>query len=211
MAKKIVKKQVSIPSATQTTVQDIPQPKKKVVKKRAKSVNSKPKYKWDVISAEKEYLSDVRLSYDDIAKKYGVGKQAVQRYGTKNGWSERRQQVVDKGLEKFENKQADIISEANERHLKLYKNMQSAGNGALVFILKDSKDATGKMTRMPDVKDMSGAAHVLKQGIEGERTVLGLPTMIQGFGDQNGEKDIATWTDLMLAVMEADKNAKPPA
>lgn len=179
---------------------------KKVSKKTPRSVNKKPVYKWDVVSAEKEYLSDTTMSYKQISEKYKINVRTVENYAKANNWVERRFELGKKGIEKFEVNQTELIAEANERHLKLYKNMQSAGNNALVKVINDSKDRDGKVTKMPVIKDMQGAAGVLKMGIEGERTVLGLPTMIQGFGNDKGEKDIATWTDLMLAVMEAEKD-----
>ncbi len=161
-------------------------------------------YTWDVIAAEKEYLSDSRVSYSAISKKYGVTLRTVQRYATSHEWPKRRQNVVEKGLEKFEDEQAKIISESNQRHISLFKNGQTAANTALVRILKAAK----KDTDIPDMKDLSKAIYSLSEAIKGERTVLGLPTMIQSFGGgKDAEKEVATWADILASVEEARRDA----
>lgn len=163
-----------------------------------------PNRKWDVVEAEKLYLSDNTVSYADLAKKYGVAKNTIQRYATLNKWPERRQNMVENGITQFEDEHAKLIAETNDQHLEYYKNMQKAGNAALLHELEQCTGKDGKLTSSPDIKQLQGAASVLKMGIDGARLVLGLPNVIQGFADKNGNEKESTWVEIIRAIQEAD-------
>lgn len=147
---------------------------KKAVRTRKVTVTKRRtfSYSWDVVSAQNEYILDHKQSYASIAAKYGVSKKTVEEFASANGWVQLRQELVDNGMKAFEDKHREIIMETNDRHLKLYKNMIAAGNNSMSRIVKEAG------TKVPDVKALRLAAMTLKDGIEGERTVLGLPTMI---------------------------------
>jgi len=174
---------------------------KKVSKKTPRSVNKKPIYKWDVINAEKDYLSDTTMSYKQIAEKYKINVRTVENYAKANNWVERRFELGKKGLEKFEDSQAELISKTNQEHIKMFKNARNIVYNEMI------KHATIAGKNPIPIKDLNGIVFALSKAIDGERTVLGLPTEIRGVKEADGEKDMASWTDLMLAVMEADKDA----
>lgn len=149
-------------------------------------------YSWDVVTAQKEYITDHRQTYASIASKYGIGKRAVEQFAEANDWVGLRQELVESGLKAYEDKHRQIIAETNDRHLKLYKNMIAAGNNAMARIVA----IAGK--NVPDVKELRLAAMTLKDGIEGERTVLGLPTMImKSDKPQAGDNGVLTLTDFI--------------
>ena len=76
-------------------------------------------YSWDVVSAQKEYITDHRQTYASIASKYGIGKRAVEQFAEANDWVGLRQELVESGLKAYEDKHRQIIAETNDRHLKL--------------------------------------------------------------------------------------------
>ena len=116
----------------------------------------------------------------------------MEQFAEANDWVGLRQELVESGLKAYEDKHRQIIAETNDRHLKLYKNMIAAGNNAMARIVA----IAGK--NVPDVKELRLAAMTLKDGIEGERTVLGLPTMImKSDKPQAGDKGVLTLTDFI--------------
>lgn len=184
---------------------------KKTTKKpqsKGRSVNSKPKYKWDVVEAEKLYLSDASVSYSDIAKKYGVALTTVKNYGKAHDWPEQRQRLTEKGLESFAEKHAALISETNDDHLRIFKNSRNIAYNNLVKISKQAGD------KIIDVKELSGNISAISEAVKSERMVLGLPTLIQQFGPtKDVEEEEATWATILTSVEEARKaglvDAKP--
>jgi len=205
--KKVINPTVKKGAVKATVSKAAKKPTKKAPKK-TRSANSKPKYTWDVVEAEKLYLSDTKQSYETLAKKYGVSLTTVQRYGTKHGWPERRQNAVEKGLETFQDKHAALIAETNDDHLRIFKNSRNIAYNNLVKISKKAGDG------IIDVKELNGSIAAVTEAVKGERTVLGLPTLIQSFGPgKDAEAEEATWATILASVEEARKagmiDAKP--
>lgn len=154
-------------------------------------------YKWDVVAAEKEYIENHTLSYQDIAQKYGVDKRTVSRYAQQHDWTARRQDAINSGLEKHKTEHAELISQTNERHLKLWRSAQN-GAAAAVKRAHDTKDT----------KNLASAVFSLKQSIEGERTVLGMPTLIRKDADDDDEALLpANFIDAAKAAEEMLREA----
>lgn len=176
-----------VPTQSKTTK------KKTETKKTATRVRRKQwTYSWDVVSAQKQYVLNHRETYATIATQYGVSESMVAKFASENQWSKLREELIESGHAQFEEKHRQIIAETNDRHLKLYKNMIAAGNNAMARIVA----IAGK--NVPDVKELRLAAMTLKDGIEGERTVLGLPTMImKSDKPQAGDNGVLTLTDFI--------------
>lgn len=158
-------------------------------------------YKWDVVSAQAEYVSNHTLSHRDIAEKYGVTPKAVSEYASKHKWAELRQKVSENAIAEFQSKREQEIEATIEKHVNLYKNMQSFGNNTLTRLMKQA----GK-EGIPDLKGAGTAAYILKTGIEGERTALGLPTLIAaGQGKNPGEDQRALSLTEMMEMVETQE------
>lgn len=125
-------------------------------------------YKWDSISAEKDYISDARLSYFDIARRYGVTKKTVGELASKRKWTQRRREVYENGINSFEKKQAQLISQVNEKHLTEYRDIQNVGN-KLMERLSSALDAGENI----EPSELSAAIRAITVGIKGEREVMG--------------------------------------
>lgn len=198
MAKKVIKPTVKKDAGKAPVSKPAKKPAKKS-KKSTRSANRKPTYTWDVVEAEKLYLSDSKQSYQSIADKFGVTKTTVERYAKQHEWVKRRQSVVEKGIKTFEDKQAELISETNEEHLRIFKNTRNILYNEIV------KNAKGESTKA-DIKLLGNAVYAMGKAIEGERTVLGLPTVIQQHDDgSKGADNEATWADILASVEEARK------
>lgn len=205
--KKVINPTVKKDVTKATVSRAAKKPAKKAAKK-TRSANSKPAYTWDVVEAEKLYLSDNTVTYESLAKKYGVAKRTVQRYATQHTWPERRQSVTEKGLETFQDKHAALIAETNDDHLRIFKNSRNIAYNNLVKISKKAGDG------IIDVKELNGSIAAVTEAVKGERTVLGLPTLIQSFGPgKDAEQEEATWATILASVEEARKagmvDAKP--
>ena len=172
----------------------------KSIKKSKASVNRKPTYTWDVVEAQKLYISDSKQSYSSIAKKYGVNKKTVEDYAKKHEWVKLRQNTVEKGLETFQDKQASLISETNDDHLRIFKNSRNIAYNNLVKISKQAGEG------IIDVKELNGNINAITEAVKGERTVLGLPTLIQSFGPgKDADQEEATWATILASVEQARK------
>jgi len=179
-------------------------------KKKTRSANRKPTYTWDVVEAQKLYISDSKQSYKSIADKFGVNKKTVEDYAKKHEWVKLRQNTVEKGLDNFADKHAALISDTNEEHLRLFKNARNIAYNNLVKVSKQAGD-----NGIIDVKELNGNIFGMSKAIEGERMVLGLPTVIQSFPNpKDDQQEEATWAAILASVNEARKqgaggNAQP--
>lgn len=154
--------------------------------------------KIDWVEAKKYYFSDTNVSYRDVAAKFGVSKTAVENHATKEGWPDLRHQLGELAFEEFKNKLLDQKSQASERHLLQYRNIQSLANKAIAVLDKNSyaRDTKGRLVldedgrpipAPPDPYDLKALAQTLKVSIDGERVVLGLPTAVTGISDPLGQ------------------------
>lgn len=137
----------------------------------------------DWSAAEQWYLDDATRSYQDVADHFGVTKKTVSRHASTSDptWSERRQNVSEIQVDAFVTAKQAELQETDDRHLKLYKSIQSAGINALHKINEANTAASKKGSKgkvVIDAKGIAAAARTIKEGIEGERVILGLPILI---------------------------------
>ena len=104
-----------------------------------------PTYKWDVVQAEHEYVTNSKMTILEISKKYGVSNRTVSIYAAKHEWTEKRKTCMDRALEKTMDEHAKMISERNTAHLGMWRNAQIAAMNALKRA--DSQKKTGDVTK----------------------------------------------------------------
>lgn len=134
-------------------------------------------YTWDVVRAERDYITNPSLTLQDIAKKYGVNKRTVSRYSIISEWTRKRRECSERGLEKSVEKHADLIAERNEKHMALWRSAQNAASSAMVRAHKAN-----------NTKEVATAIYALQTAIDGERKTLGLPTVINKTDDTKSDK-----------------------
>ena len=179
-------------------------PKKKVVAKRG------PSKRVDWLKARMDYIADSNLSYDDLAKEYGVTKTAIQKRGTAEGWSELRQVYAEKAFNDFTKKLLDTKSEAQSRHLQHWQNLQALANKSIIDIAERNyfTDKRGNLVlvegkpipRPINTFELEKLAKALKIAIDGERVVLGIPTSVSALSDPEGNNVWSGFSDMIKAA-----------
>lgn len=131
----------------------------------------------------------VARSYQAVAEKYGVSKQAVTKHAVQHKWAERLTEIERKARANSDQKLQESIEELNERHLKFLKVIEVKALEALrVMPLESAMDAVKaleismRQTRLirgeptdhttVDVVDLIRREHsdwLLRPGGEGER------------------------------------------
>lgn len=181
------------------------------VKKKATA--RKTKVDWLIV--RKEYLTDSTSSYRTLAKKYGVALKTLQDRATREGWSELRQDLSEKAFNEFTQKLLDTKSEAQNRHLQHYQNLQALANRSIQEMAEHSyytdkkgnlillEDKNGKPTPVPRPLNpfaLEKLAKALKDAINGERVVLGLPTSVSALTDSEGGNVWSGFSDMVKAA-----------
>lgn len=151
-----------------------------------------PTYKWDVVQAEHEYVTDSKMTILGIAKKYGISNRTVSIYAAKHEWTEKRKVCMDRALEKTMDEHAKMISERNTAHLGMWRNAQIAAMNSLKRA--DSQKKTGDVTK---------SIYALQAAIDGERKTLGLPTVINKTSEPTDDQERDT-----LNLVEAAERAE---
>ena len=188
---------------------------KKAPAKKPKT-GRKPKIDWD--QARKDYLSDSTLSLADNAKKYGVSTTIVERKASKESWAEVRKKLGNSAFEEFQKRLVDEKSRAQNRHLIQYQNLQAIINKAVVAFSTGTfwTDKKGNLIldkdnqpipRPPDAKQLEALAKAAKVSMDGERTVLGLPTNVQGLTDGKGDSVWTGFSDMVKAARKVKEDA----
>lgn len=151
-----------------------------------------PTYKWDVVQAEHEYVTNSKMTILEISKKYGISNRTVSIYAAKHEWTEKRKVCMDRALEKTMDEHAKMISERNTAHLGMWRNAQIAAMNSLKRA--DSQKKTGDVTK---------SIYALQAAIDGERKTLGLPTVINRNADPSDDQERDT-----LNLVEAAERAE---
>lgn len=182
-------------------------PKKAPVKKGSSKGGTK---NIDWYSARKDYLENNTLSYEDIAKKYGVSKTAVGNRAKAEDWTALRQDLYEKAFSKFTEKLLDEKSSANNRHLTHWQNLQALANNSIVDMAERSYERNkaghiiiidGKPIPRPiNPFELEKLAKALKVAIDGERVVLGLPTSVSAITDPQGGSVWSGFSDMVKAA-----------
>lgn len=136
------------------------------------------KIDWNL--AKKDYVSDPRVTIQDISEKYGVSRKVVGEHSVKEGWTAARQSVVKKADEKTIANLSEDLAKVNERHTLNFKNVQSIALALLQDYADEITEARklGKRAIMVDVRQLKALQDTLRSSVEGERITLGLATSV---------------------------------
>lgn len=77
-------------------------------------------------------------SYQAVAEKYGVSKQAVTKHAVQHRWAERLTAIEQRARERSDQKLQETIEELNERHLKMLRIIETKALEALRVMPLDS-------------------------------------------------------------------------
>src|SRR5688500_8657917 len=77
-------------------------------------------------------------TYEAVASKYGVSRQAVAKHAANEGWQKRIEEIERRSREGVDKKIAETVEDMNLRHLKLLKVIQ----GKALETLKESRLTT---------------------------------------------------------------------
>jgi len=130
-------------------------------------------------------------SYQDVADKFNVSKTEVGQKALEQGWIKLRQELYEKGKNKFLEDKAITISQSETRQLKKWREIQDLTDCYLEEINKDNS--------LKFVHRLFTVSKIVKIAIEGERTVLGLPNTSPPI-KQNQLKNVAV--ELPLEVIQ---------
>jgi transposase len=143
--------------------------------------------KVDWLEAKTLYLTDHKLSYRDIAHKYGVSLKQVKKWGARDNWTAGRQEVSDLAQTKIKENLAESAAEANQRHAEMYQQAQELVT-AYVEILEvqttQAVDTAEREERIVSPNELPSTALLLSltkslvTAVNGERVCLNLPTAI---------------------------------
>jgi hypothetical protein len=128
-------------------------------------------------------------SLRDLAAKYKLNESALFRQSANGNWPGKRSELIAKIQQKAIEFKAKEIDEANNRHLRRWRWVQTIA----MFKVKDyetemqtyrkeiseakTQKAKNKL-KEPSIYKFEKIVSVLKTAIEGERVVLGLPTIV---------------------------------
>ncbi len=153
--------------------------KKPVVKKPGRKPKTQAT-KIDWTEAQKFYLLDATVTQEQVAKKFGVSRKAVQLASERMGWQELRNKLSETSTNMMLKALAKKKVAANDRHVSNYKTLEDK------IML-----AVAKLSDESDPGEMLALAKALKTASDGERVALGLPTMVNSIADKDGN-DFAT-------------------
>ena len=143
--------------------------------------------KVDWLEAETLYLTDHKLSYRDIADKYGVSLKQVKKWGARQQWREGRQRVSKLAQTKITENLAESAAETNQRHAEQYQEAQELTLAYLEILdaqMTTAVDTAEREERIVEMKELPSTALLLSltkslvKAVNGERVCLGLPTAI---------------------------------
>ena len=170
--------------------------------------------KIDWFKAREDYLSDSTLSYSDIAKKYGVSLTSVKTRGNNEDWLKLRQSLTEKALSRIQEQLVDEKTKANAKHLTHWQNIQALANNLIMDMANRNyyRNKAGNLILDKDDNPipvpidpfaLERLVRALKEAINGERVVLGLPTSVSALSSRSEEGNVWDgWADL---IKEADK------
>lgn len=141
--------------------------------------------KVDWLEAKSLYIADRKLTYQDIADKYGVSLKQVKKWGARQQWREGRQKVSKLAQIKITENLAETTAETNQRHAEMYQEVQELVSAKLEILdaqMTVAVDVAEREERIADDKELPSAAALLSltrslvTAVNGERVCLGLPT-----------------------------------
>lgn len=175
--------------------------------------------KVDWVQAQKDYLSDITTTYKMIAEKFGVSERIVEKRASVEGWVESRKNIGREVIIQAKGEIVDRNAETNDRHSRLYRNMQStAGNLLLIanntIARKIEEKGVENLTVYEEgiisTSRLKFLFEALKVAIDGERVTVGLPTSVERkemTGKDGSDLFAKVDTQKLYDLMEATVNA----
>jgi hypothetical protein len=173
-------------------------------------------------------------SLRDLAAKYDIGESSIMEKSTRENWVIKRSETIAQIEQLAIQKRANDVAEANSAHLTKWRRLQNLANRLLnsfesrlnVFdnalkeleALKDSSDEAVikklKEVHHPGAAELNIIASTLKVAIEGERIVLGLPTIVSKSDVSTSDKvtlppETVAEIDRLFALNHNDKQPDP--
>jgi uncharacterized protein YdbL (DUF1318 family) len=143
--------------------------------------------KVDWLEAKTLYLADNKLTYQDIANKYGVSLKQVKKWGARQQWRDGRQRVSKLAVIKLTDNLAETAAETNQRHAEMYQQAQELVLAQLEILdvqttiavdNAEREERTIAMKELPSTATLLSLTKSLVTAVNGERVCLGLPTAI---------------------------------
>lgn len=143
--------------------------------------------KVDWLEAKSLYVADRKLTYKDIANKYGVSLKQVKKWGARERWQEGRQEVSDSAFAKLKDNLTETAAETNQRHAETYQQAQELVVAQLELLevqMTQAIDTAEREERTIDPNELPSPAVLLSltrslvTATNGERVCLGLPTSV---------------------------------
>lgn len=144
--------------------------------------------KVDWLEAKELYLADHKLTYRDIADKYGVSLKQVKKWGARQQWREGRQEVSELAQTKITESIAETVAETNLRHAEMYQQAQELVLAQLEILdvqttvaidTAEREERTVTEQELPSPALLLQLTRDLTAAINGERVCLGLPTRVE--------------------------------
>lgn len=144
--------------------------------------------KIDWLEAKELYLTDRKLTYQDIANKYGVSLKQVKKWGARQNWREGRQEVTELAQTKITENLAETAAETNLRHAAMYQQAQELVLAQIEILdvqmtiavdTAEREERTITEHELPSPALLLQLTRNLTAAINGERTCLGLPTKVE--------------------------------
>lgn len=181
--------------------------------------------KLDRAKAYDYYFADHTRSYNDVAKKFGVSKQAVEaiaKVTVKDDkgtswvtWAEHRLNLAEEAQKKRDAEYRKSAPARSEQHLLQYRNLQVAAGQKVTSLAQEGKWMldidSGKKIKIQEVdaRQLADVAKALKLAIDGERVIMGLPTSVATIKPGSDDETGKGWGELLaLAMREAAKDTE---
>lgn len=190
---------------------------------KPKGAQRKGGRKLDPVKAYDFYFGDNTRSYADVAKEFGVSKNAVEAIakvtikegpekGTWKTWAEHRQDLVEIAQKKRDEEYRKSIPVRNEEHLKQYRNLQIATSNKITALALQGEwlvnPKTGQKVKVQefDARQLADVAKALKLAIDGERVILGLATSVATIKPGSDDETGKGWGELLALAMKQAGN-----
>jgi hypothetical protein len=146
-----------------------------------------PPTKIDWLEAKSLYVAEPKLTYGDIAEKYGVSLKQVKKWGSRDDWVGGRQEVSDLAFSKLQDSLAETAAETNQRHAEMYQQIQELimlrlemlnAQVAQAMDIAEREERIIEPDELPSPAVLLSLTRALVSATNGERVCLGLPTSI---------------------------------
>ena len=143
--------------------------------------------KVDWLEAKSLYLTDHKLTYQDIADKYGVSLKQVKKWGARQHWREGRQEVSNLAQTITQENIAESAAETNQRHAEMYQQAQELVLAQLEILdaqmtiaidNAEREERTVAIKELPSPAVLLSLIRALVTATNGERVCFGLPTAV---------------------------------